>query len=540
LGFIGAPCPHELKIPKGITVKKVIIIFLLLMTACAPLANPIQVLTSTPGLQSTVDLPPAYTPTPTPSPTHTPQPTPDIQLSDQNPGLLPDYIDDLAQLKDATRYSIDLEVTFDSEMRTAILDGWAQIQFRNHLDNPLHEIYLMLWPNDAQYQSSMVAGPVFIRDKVIEPAQELDGLALRVDLAIPLAPGETIDLGLPFRIEVGSMSPSAPRRFGITEGVLIAPTFYPLIPRIIDDEWDIRRAPSGGDTTNSDIALYQLRVTAPASFDLVASGVEIQKESIGDLQRLTYVTGPMRDVAIAVADFVDESRQVGDVTLTAWVLQDHVDDLDTVLDSATLQMQVLGDLVGPYPYPELDIVDAPHAFGGIEYPGLVFIGTLGTHWVVEPTVHEVAHQWFYGLIGDDQISEPWLDEAAATYAEALYYEQALGSGRATGFLSDFRAIVREHPDPMMPIGLPVGDYASTSDYAVFVYLKGALFFDALRRELGDRPFGDFLKAYYRQYLYGFASASGFQEVAEETCSCDLRDLFNLWVYEGGLISELER
>ncbi|TET97292.1 MAG: M1 family peptidase [Anaerolineales bacterium] len=520
--------------------KKVFSVLLLLLTACAPLTGPTQGLPSTNGPKSTVGLPPAYTPTPAPPPTHTPQPTPEIQLSDQNPGLLSDHVDDLAHLKGATRYSIEVEVTFDSEMRTAVLDGWAQIQFKNNLDNPLHEIYLMLWPNDPQYQASMVAGPIFIRDKVIDPKQELDGLALRVDLALPLAPGETIDLGLPFRIEVGSMRPSAPRRFGITEGVLIAPTFYPLIPRIVDDEWDVRRAPSGGDTTNSEIALYQLQVTAPAGFDLVVSGVEILNETLGDLQRLTYVTGPMRDVAIAVADFVDESRQVGDVTVTAWVLQDHADDLDKVLDSATLQMQVLGDLVGPYPYPELDIVDAPHAFGGIEYPGLVFIGTLGTHWVVEPTVHEVAHQWFYGLIGDDQISEPWLDEAAATYSEALYYEHALGSGRATGFLSDLRAIVREHPDPTIPIGLPVGDYASDADYAVFVYLKGALFFDALRRELGDRPFGEFMKAYYQQYLYGFASGNGLQEVAEQTCSCDLQDLFDLWVYEGGVIPEFER
>ncbi|MES0343472.1 MAG: M1 family aminopeptidase, partial [Anaerolineales bacterium] len=134
----------------------------------------------------------------------------------------------------------------------------------------------------------------------------------------------------------------------------------------------------------------------------------------------------------------------------------------------------------------------------------------------------------------------WLDEAAATYAEALYYEHALGSGRATGFLSDLRAIVREHPDPTIPIGLPVGDYASDADYAVFVYLKGALFFDALRGELGDRTFDKFLKAYYEQYQYGFASGSDFQDVAEETCRCDLQDLFDLWVYEGGVIPEFEK
>ncbi|MCJ7566066.1 MAG: hypothetical protein MUO58_00805, partial [Anaerolineales bacterium] len=83
--------------------KKVILLLLLLVTSCAPVANPAQGLSSTSGPQSTVGLPPMYTPTPTPLPTHTPQPTPDIQLSDQSPGLLSDHVDDLDHLKGATR-----------------------------------------------------------------------------------------------------------------------------------------------------------------------------------------------------------------------------------------------------------------------------------------------------------------------------------------------------------------------------------------------------------------------------------------------------
>jgi aminopeptidase N len=202
-------------------------------------------------------------------------------------------------------------------------------------------------------------------------------------------------------------------------------------------------------------------------------------------------------------------------------------------------MSLLGELIGPYPYPELDLVDAPGAFGGIEYPGLVYLGTLGTSWVIEPTVHEVAHQWFYGLIGDDQIKQPWLDEAAATYAEALYYEQVQGTGRGTGFLSDQRSIVRREPDPDLPIGLGVGDYADEYAYATFVYHKGALFFDALRGKLGETGFKVFLQEYYETYRYGFAEAQGFQLIAESICSCSLDTLFDLWVYEGGRILELE-
>ncbi len=77
-----------------------------------------------------------------------------------------------------------------------------------------------------------------------------------------------------------------------------------------------------------------------------------------------------------------------------------------------------------------------------------------------------------------------------------------------------------------------------NEYAVIVYFKGALFFDALRQSLGAREFEAFLKAYYEEYRYGFVDSAGFQDLAEETCACELDDLFDLWVYEGGEIATL--
>jgi aminopeptidase N len=267
---------------------------------------------------------------------------------------------------------------------------------------------------------------------------------------------------------------------------------------------------------------------------LAATGVETEARDSGEgIIEITYVSGPVRDFAFAVGPLVAETRMVGQVLLRAWILPEHDADFELVLDTAAEQMALLDEWVGPYPYKELDLVDAPGAFGGIEYPGLVFLGTLGSAWVVEPTVHEVAHQWFYGLIGNDQVREPWLDEAAATYAEALYYERAFGTGRATSFLSQLRAVLRSHPDPAQPIGLAVSDYDTVRDYSLFVYFKGALFFDALRQRLGEDTFRAFLASYDEAFRYAIADGQGFQELAEEACSCSLDDLFELWVLEGG-------
>jgi hypothetical protein len=479
-------------------------------------------------------LPPASTATITSTSLPTLPPTLEAEVADQTLALLPQFAEDIESFPYATCYWIEVNVDFDPAGEKARLVGRARIRFQNPLDVALQDLVLMLWPNDSQSQATMTAGPALIDGRLVEVEEELDGIALRMHLPHALPARGTLDVSIPFWIEAGQIHQENPQRFGIAENVLIAPTFYPLVPRLVNGEWQVESPPPMGDRTNSDIAFYQVEITAPVNLTLVASGTEIERDqNVEGIQHVVYVTGPMRDFAFALGDIEMKSRKVGDVLLNVWTVSEHVDDQENVLDAAAVQFRLLSELIGPYPYVELDLVDAPGAYGGIEYPGLVFIGTMGSLNVIRPTIHEVAHQWFYGLVGDDQLYEPWLDEAAATYAEALYYEHVVGVGRATGFLTDLRDLLRQHPDQAQPIGLSVAEYGTWSDNLLFVYYKGALFFDALRRELGDPVFFEFLQMYFQRHRYGFASSQEFQAMAEETCGCDLDPLFDLWVYQGG-------
>ncbi|HET7011116.1 MAG TPA: M1 family metallopeptidase [Anaerolineales bacterium] len=459
----------------------------------------------------------------------------------QEQGLRPQFAEDASLNPGWTRYAIEVEVDFDPGVEAATIDGRVRIGFTNPIGQPLRDVRLMLWPNDPQYRSEMSVGPAIVDGEFVEPVRLLGGLAISLPLEEPLEPGQTVDISLPFHIDTsGPIGGNWPRRFGITEGVLLAPTFYPLVPRLIDGAWEVEPAPPGGDTTNSEIALYDVTIHAPQDLALMASGVEIEPTDHPDgTQTVRTVTGPMRDVAFALGDLDTQAVTVGEVELRAWYLPEHTQSAEEMLEAAVIQFETLSELIGEYPYPELDIVDAPGAFGGIEYPGLVFIGTLGGPNVIEPTVHEVGHQWFYGLVGDDQLHEPWLDEAAATYTEILYYEAAGRQGRATGLLSQFRSWLRSYEDPTLPIGLGVGEYGGVNDYALVVYIKGALFFDAFRRELGEQRFSDFLKTYFDAYRYRIADGEDFQRLAEDVCACDLSELFDLWVWQGGPIPELE-
>lgn len=456
------------------------------------------------------------------------------RLQDHEAAMLPQFQADVAALSAATSYRIEAEVDFDGSSERATIDGVARIRYQHQGTEPLREIPLMLWPNDEQYRAEMSVGPAAIDGQLTRGAPELSGQAVRYQLPESVSPGDSVDLSVPFSLSAGGpIGEGAPARFGISQGVFFAPTFYPLVPPFLDGEWRVEDAPYGGDTTNSLVAAYWVRLEVPRELELAATGVEISRsETAADRLAVEYVSGPVRDFAFALGPLAREARRAGEVEIRLWYLPQHREDVDLVLDAAAFQLELLGELVGPYPYSELDIVDLPGAFGGIEYPALVTIGTLGGPWIVEPVVHEVAHQWFYGLIGDDQVNEPWMDEAFATYATALYLENANGRGRATGYLSDHRAVVREHPQGSRPIGEPVASYPG-GQYRVLVYLKGALFYQELRQQLGDEVFFDFLQSFHQRYRYGFATAADFQSAAESSCRCQLDDLFDLWVYQGG-------
>jgi hypothetical protein len=528
----------------------ILLLFVCTLAACngargvvtpLPSASRLAPATATTATRAPSALPATVTPplpTRTAVPTATWQPTltpPAGELEAQQQAMLPAFTGDVSAMPHATRYLISVEVGITPSGDSASLRGMARIRYANTSDEPLGSFPLMLWPNQDQYQGRMTAGPV-IADGTMAPAElGANGIVLWVTLPSPLAPGALLDVSVPFRIDdIGLISRARPQRFGITEGVLLAPTFYPLLPPRDADGWWSEMPPPGGDRTNSEVAFYDVTITAPAGFEIVTSGVEIESGKGAQGERVVRsVSGPVRDFAFVLGPFDRDSVNENGVEVRSWYLAPHAEDVAQMLSAARGQLRTLNRLVGPYPYRELDLIDGPGAFGGVEYPGLVFIGTLGTQWVIDPTVHEVAHQWFYALVGNDQLKEPWLDEAFASYAQVLYYEEQVDTGRATAQLDFYREMLHLPPNPSLPIGLPVDGYASETDYGLLVYYKGALFLDALRRRLGDERFFEVLQEYFRAHRYGIGDSSAFQRTAEDVCECDLGPMFDRWVYQGG-------
>jgi aminopeptidase N len=145
--------------------------------------------------------------------------------------------------------------------------------------------------------------------------------------------------------------------------------------------------------------------------------------------------------------------------------------------------------------------------------------------------HEAGHQWFYNLVGNDQLDEPWLDEALTQYVTYLYYRDVYGPSAADSFRQSFLSRWDRVDRAEIPIGLPAVDYYGGPTYGAIVYGRGPLFFEALAEEMGPQAFETFLKDYTQQHKWGIGTGEALRDLAESHSDWDLSAVFAEWVYE---------
>jgi hypothetical protein len=444
----------------------------------------------------------------------------------------------LEGLPGATVYHISFRVLDDFSR----LQGHEEVRYTNREDQPLEAVYFRLFPNIAGGEST-VAG-VEVDGHAVEAVTELEESALRVPLSAALQPGEQVVVALEFEVEVAQEMGGNYGLFGYFDGVLVLDEFYPVIPVYDDEGWNVEVPPENGDVTYFDVSFYLVRVTAPANLVIVASGVEVGREYDAGTQVLTFAAGPVRDFYLAASeDYTVVSDQVGATTINSYARAGRAEGAELALEFAAGALQSFNERFGVYPYTEYDVASTPMQAGGMEYPGLVAIVKdfyepdverhgLPSKALLESVIaHETAHQWFYNIVGNDQVDEPWLDEALAQYATGLYYADVRGQSAAREYREswDWRWDQVDRAD--VPIGLPSGAYASDGEYGSIVYGRGPLFLMALAETMGQDRFDALLRDYVESHRWGIATGESFRQLAESHCQCDLTGLFEEWVYE---------
>jgi hypothetical protein len=428
--------------------------------------------------------------------------------------------------------SLDLAVAPD----LATVDGSMTLHYVNQEPGSVDRVRLLAYPG-------LVGGRMEITACAVDGAAAAPGHGPVLALRLPrtLATGESADIALAWRTTVPRVEGGGPlsRDDGFASLAWCFPV--PVSPRTGTD----LPAPYA-DWLCADAASWRVRVSLPAGMVLVAAGTETGRTGIDGRTVVDLALDPARDFYLAVGSGLREQPALqvdgrGPI-VRCFAPPGREDAAAYATEAAAKAIAVFSRRFGPYPYGSFTILSGPLASLGIEFPGLTVIGEaiftlLGTvggtpaRAMLEATVvHEVAHQWFYNLVGSDQAGEPWLDEAVAQYATRQYYLDRYGEDGADSYVDSWWSRWNRVDRAETPVGLPVSTY-SAKEYGAIVYGRGPIFLETLETSMGSRAFDSFLKIYVTRFAWRLARGTDFLATAEEACGCDLDALFAAWVGE---------
>jgi aminopeptidase N len=255
-----------------------------------------------------------------------------------------------------------------------------------------------------------------------------------------------------------------------------------------------------GETTTSPVADTTIAVSAPAGLTVLMTGEQEEPTSARDGRRTWRSSEPVaRDVSVAVGEFRTEERTTPDgVRVTVGVLPGSEPAAGRLAEWTVAAIEDLESFLGPFPYRTLTVPLLGDYGGGIEYPSSILQATPSR----TVLVHEVAHMWFYGMVGNSQFRDPWLDEAFATYAEALV--RRAGATDLSGAL-----------DLDGEVGAAMTEFSSERGYFGVVYGKGGAALLAARRAAGAEAFDAAIRCYVDASAWTIATPADLRAVLED-------------------------
>ncbi len=311
------------------------------------------------------------------------------------------------------------DVAMSADPASGVVEGAQTVRFVPDL--AVDTLVFRLWangPRPASVGTSITVGPVTERIGSTDPVERVtrldDPTTLVVELGRSVPPGTAVMVSVPWRLEVGG---TVNDRISRQAGSLRLGSFVPLLAWEPGVGW-ARQPPTSGfaEATSSPTADWTLAIDVPEGNAVIASGVEVGPGR--------WEADGARDVAVSVGRFsvVSATAMAPHPVEVSVAVHDGVDDASAYLGRLVAALEAFAAWYGPYPWPVYRLSITPELSGGIEFPMHVLQGP-GTSGRTTP--HEVAHMWFYGLVGNDQGRDPWLDEGLATYAEARF-EGTLG------------------------------------------------------------------------------------------------------------------
>lgn len=474
-----------------------------------------------------------------------------IDTTKNHPTLLTEDYNGL-KIDSLNKYTIEVEL--NTEEKTYSGKQW--INYVNNTGVELSEIFIHLYPNAFKtkatapffaesikmtYPDGFKPGFIDIENLKVDKRKvdyDIGGegdTVLHIELKSPLKPGEKTEIYLEYEVQL----PPAQDRFGYGENTFNLGNWYPIVCVYDEDGWNTDPYYILGDPFYSDTSNYKVRIIAPKDIIIASSG-NILKEKVKADKKIWDIEGKLiRDFAWVASDkFKVLEGEVEGTQIKAYFLEDYPSTNEFAYNTIENSIKTFNRIFGKYPYGQYSVV-ATNFSGGMEYPGIVFIGkqfynNYSRNDLENVIVHETAHQWWYGVVGNDEIDEAWLDESLATYSETVYISEIYGEEMAENFyeqtVEDAYTYGKELYDFDEVMLKPLSKFQSWADYGSLVYSKGAMFLNEIKDDFGKEILYDILNKYYHEYRFLNAKSADFIRVCEEVTNTSFEDKAKEWFY----------
>ena len=443
--------------------------------------------------------------------------------------------------------SYQIDVSLDVETKT--LQGEEELTFFNSTRQSVDTLFLHLYSNAFRSDSTTLMreslfprqvtgsqeyrGGIDVQSIVtssgldLTERQVVDETILKLPLADPLLPGNTIELKIGFSVKL----PRTLIRMGYSGDDFMIAQWFPKMAVLQEDgKWNAHQYHFNGEFF-ADFGDYRVSITLPMEYVVGATGNLIEERMNTDSGKTcVFRAEGVHDFAWAASpDYQVERRTVGGIDVAFFYKPEHRQSAKRILDEAEFALKFYGSLFGEYRYPYFTLVDAKVGRGGgaMEYPTLITLQPSTRppdrlHMDALIVFHETAHQWWYGMVASNEFEEAWLDEGFAEYSQRRALEERFGvSGNLIDLwqlqindlqLSKLGYLLGPQTDPVITRSWEFEDYWS---YRSAVYYKASLILETLRNYLGTDEMDRLLKEYFRRFQFKHPNTQDFLGVVTE-------------------------
>jgi len=407
---------------------------------------------------------------------------------------------------DLPSYSLDASISISNH--TVSVD--ERIVYPNTSADALESLPLIVETSRIMNVFSLSSVAIDMGDH--EEYSLTDGV-MELHLESPLPPGCAVEINLAYILAM----PAQDGLFGYTDTQLILTNWYPFFPPYEhDQQWQIHRPGRYGEHLVYPMAdfIVSLEFEEEISGEMVAAPAPANLEG----PNLRYELFHARTFSLAVLPGHRHLSRTEDGTeFHVYFKSDSAAAAQAALETMVSAVEVFQNQFGAYPFESLTNAEI-EMYDGMEFDGIFFLGRdvypeyndTSKNIFTLLVAHETAHNWWFSQIANDQAMDPWLDEAFCTYSELLYLEQAYPE--LVDWWWDFRVYDYR---PVGPVDVSIYEYFDYERYRQSVYLRGALFFQAVRDQVGDDTFFEFIQKYYLVGKGEISSADLFFSTLEQ-------------------------